>query len=123
MTHRVPYIARNWPLAVLVPVTLGYLTGDFRLAIVCAYLLSSAVSIFLYRSDKISAQREQWRIPERYLHIWAFLCGWPGAIIGQKTFHHKTCKISFRLVFYISVIANIIAISFLIYYFTEYNLH
>jgi uncharacterized membrane protein YsdA (DUF1294 family) len=33
------------------------------------------------------------------LHALAPLGGWPGALLAQRLFHHKTLKMSFQLVF------------------------
>jgi len=40
------------------------------------------------------------------LHIFALAGGWPGALVAQKLFHHKTKKLSFRIVFWITVALN-----------------
>ena len=37
----------------------------------------------------------------------AFLGGWPGAFLAQRQFRHKTQKVSFRIVFWITVILHI----------------
>ena len=44
---------------------------------------------------------------ERTLHLMAFLGGWPGALIGQRQFRHKTQKVSFRIVFWILVVLHV----------------
>ena len=36
-----------------------------------------------------------------------FVGGWPGAIVAQQLFRHKTAKRSFRIRFWLSVAANI----------------
>ena len=43
----------------------------------------------------------------RRLHLFAFVGGWPGAWLGQRIFHHKTEKLSFRLVFWLIVAAHL----------------
>ncbi|KTT07919.1 cold-shock protein [Pseudomonas oryzihabitans] len=64
------------------------------------YLLASVVTFFLYRHDKQRARDKGWRVPERVLHLGELLGGWPGALIAQQRFRHKTVKLSFRLVFF-----------------------
>ncbi|MEH3023916.1 MAG: DUF1294 domain-containing protein [Pseudomonas oryzihabitans] len=64
------------------------------------YLLASVVTFFLYRHDKQRARDRGWRVPERMLHLGELLGGWPGALIAQQRFRHKTVKLSFRLVFF-----------------------
>lgn len=43
------------------------------------YLIVSAPTFFLYRSDKLAAQKERQRVPERMLHLLELVGGWPGA--------------------------------------------
>jgi uncharacterized membrane protein YsdA (DUF1294 family) len=64
-------------------------------------------TMVVYGVDKRRANLEGQRIPERTLHILSLLGGWPGAILGQKFFRHKTVKKSFRLVFWLTVIGNV----------------
>lgn len=47
-----------------------------------------------------------WRVPENTLHLLALLGGWPGALYAQQTLRHKTQKTSFRIVFWMTVLAN-----------------
>lgn len=76
---------------------------------VAVYLVMSALSYLMYRSDKIAARREGRRTPEANLHLVDLLGGWPGALIAQQRFRHKTIKQSFQLVFWATVIINLAA--------------
>jgi len=71
-----------------------------------SYLLTSAFTLIVYALDKSAAQKNQWRTPEKTLHILALVGGWPGALIAQKWFRHKSSKSSFQFVFWITVIVN-----------------
>jgi len=64
------------------------------------YLLASVVTYLLYKHDKQRARDKGWRVPERLLHLGELLGGWPGALIAQQRFRHKTVKLRFRLVFF-----------------------
>jgi len=64
------------------------------------YALASLVTFLLYRHDKQRARDKGWRVPERVLHLGELLGGWPGALIAQQRFRHKTVKLRFRLVFF-----------------------
>ncbi|MNM87212.1 hypothetical protein D3C81_993870 [compost metagenome] len=44
----------------------------------------------------------------------ALLGGWPGALLAQGLFHHKTSKRSFQRVFWATVVINILGIIALI---------
>lgn len=72
-----------------------------------AYFLFSLISFLAYMKDKHAAQRDAWRTPESTLHLLDFIGGWPGGIIAQRVFHHKTVKQSFQFGFWLSVAANI----------------
>jgi uncharacterized membrane protein YsdA (DUF1294 family)/cold shock CspA family protein len=53
-----------------------------------------SMALFLvYGLDKWAARKGQSRVAERTLHLLA--CGWPGALLGQQLFRHKTAKPSF----------------------------
>ncbi|MCY1358785.1 hypothetical protein D9M69_453280 [compost metagenome] len=71
-----------------------------------AYPLLSVVSFALYWQDKHRAQTRSWRTPEKTLHVIELLGGWPGALIAQQVFRHKTRKLSFQLVFWVIVVAH-----------------
>lgn len=76
-----------------------------------AYLITvgimSMVTFITYWLDKRKAKREGWRIPERTLHTLALFGGWPGALLGQNMFRHKTQKGSFRVVFWLVLLLHI----------------
>lgn len=65
-----------------------------------AYPLASLLAFALYWQDKRSAARGDWRTPEVRLHLFELLGGWPGALVAQQAFRHKTRKLSFQLVFW-----------------------
>ena len=55
----------------------------------------------LYGYDKNAAQNSRLRVPERVLHGVELFGGTPGAFIAQRVFHHKTRKVSYRIVFWL----------------------
>ena len=52
-------------------------------------------------------------MPENTLHLLALLGGWPGALVAQAQFRHKTRKVSFRAVFWLTVAVNLAALGWL----------
>ncbi|WP_339665963.1 DUF1294 domain-containing protein [uncultured Pseudomonas sp.] len=70
------------------------------------YLLVSIASFVQYAIDKRSAEIGRWRTPENTLHITELLGGWPGALIAQQVFRHKTRKASFQAVFWLIVLVH-----------------
>jgi len=71
------------------------------------YLILSLFTYLIYAKDKKAAQNNQWRTPEKNLHLYAVLGGWPGAIIAQQTLRHKSQKRNFRVVFFMTLLINI----------------
>lgn len=77
------------------------------------YAVTSLATFTAYCVDKNAAERKQWRIPEKTLHVMALLCGWPGAYAAQRMIRHKTIKEPFQSVFVATVFLNIA--SFVLY--------
>jgi uncharacterized membrane protein YsdA (DUF1294 family) len=71
-----------------------------------AYGVVSAVAILLYWSDKRKARADAWRTPENILHAVELAGGWPGALLAQQVFRHKTRKVSFQVVFWFIVLLH-----------------
>ena len=63
-------------------------------------MVVSLVAMGFYAWDKRKARRQEWRIPEATLQLWALAGGWPGALLAQRLFRHKTSKFSFQAVFW-----------------------
>ncbi|MEP6503137.1 MAG: DUF1294 domain-containing protein [Betaproteobacteria bacterium] len=71
------------------------------------YLGASALCFVLYAVDKQAAVAGRDRISESTLLSLGFVGGWPGAIVAQQLFRHKTSKLAFRVRFWLSVVANV----------------
>lgn len=67
--------------------------------ILTLYGVASLLTFALYWHDKRRARVAGWRVPENLLHLGELLGGWPGALLAQQKFRHKTRKQSFQLVF------------------------
>lgn len=74
---------------------------------------ASGLAYLAYRLDKSAAQDDRRRTPEATLHLLGLAGGWPGALIAQQQFRHKTAKRSFQLAFWITVALNIAALAWL----------
>ncbi|WP_460419370.1 DUF1294 domain-containing protein [Pseudomonas sp. microsymbiont 2] len=68
------------------------------------YPSMSLISLLLYWQDKQQARTQAWRTPEKVLHASELLGGWPGALLAQQLFRHKTRKLSYQMVFW-SIVA------------------
>ncbi|MCG8291532.1 MULTISPECIES: DUF1294 domain-containing protein [Pseudomonas] len=64
------------------------------------YPVVSLISLLLYWQDKQQARTQAWRTPEKVLHASELLGGWPGALLAQQLFRHKTRKVSYQAVFW-----------------------
>ncbi len=71
--------------------------------VLAVHAVVSAVTFAVYAFDKHRAGTAGRRIPERTLHVLALFGGWPGAFLGQQILRHKTRKLPFQIVYWITV--------------------
>jgi uncharacterized membrane protein YsdA (DUF1294 family)/cold shock CspA family protein len=76
------------------------------LGILLFYLAVSTITFTLYAKDKSAAQTGRWRTPESTLHLFSLAGGWPGAAIAQSQLRHKSKKVSFKVIYCCTVLAN-----------------
>ena len=79
-----------------------------------AYLIASIATYLVYWLDKSAARADRRRVPESTLHLLALVGGWPGALVAQQQYRHKTRKREFRVIFWITVLANVAGFVYLI---------
>ena len=80
------------------------------------YLLAvNILTYIVYGIDKWKACRKRWRIPEATLLWLAVLGGSLVALVAMHLFHHKTLHKKFRYGVPAILIAQIVAVSFLIF--------
>lgn len=94
-------------LAFFLLVAIFTLFGKVPVAVSLAYLAASLVSYVLYCLDKAAAEKEARRTPEATLHFVDLLFGWPGGLVAQQQFRHKTAKDSFQRIFWLTVLLNL----------------
>jgi uncharacterized membrane protein YsdA (DUF1294 family)/cold shock CspA family protein len=73
------------------------------------YAVASIACFSGYGLDKAAASQKQWRVSETILLLIGLVGGWPGAILAQEVFRHKTQKKTFRTLFWMSVAINMAA--------------
>lgn len=83
--------------------------------LLAGYGLLSGGAFLAYRADKSAAEQGKWRTPESTLHTIDLLGGWPGALVARRLFRHKTTKQPFRTIFWVTVIANCVALAWFVY--------
>jgi uncharacterized membrane protein YsdA (DUF1294 family) len=84
------------------------------------FLLVSVLTLVIYGMDKMAARKAWRRVPESTLLVFGFVGGWPGAMVGQQVFRHKTQKQPFKTYFIISVILSILA-TLAVYQFSSHS--
>ena len=78
------------------------------------YAGMSLLALALYGIDKSAAKVDRRRIPENTLHLVALLGGWPGALLAQRLFRHKSRKPAFQVVFWVTVVLNLAGLAWLL---------
>ncbi|NLQ18414.1 DUF1294 domain-containing protein [Marinomonas sp. M1K-6] len=81
------------------------------LVLLSFYGLLSLVIFCFYGVDKFAAIRGKQRIRESTLHILSLVGGWPGAMLGQAVFRHKTKKLRFLVVFWLTIMVNLVCLA------------
>lgn len=64
------------------------------------YIGISLITSALFFLDKRFAESRSRRIPEKWLHCFELLGGWPGALVSSEIFKHKRQKQSYMFVLY-----------------------
>lgn len=77
--------------------------------------VASGASFLAYGFDKRRAVGGGRRVRERTLHLLAFSGGWPGALLAQRHFRHKTKKTPFLIAFWGVVGLHLAAVGAMIY--------
>ena len=85
---------------------IAFAVGRIHGAVFGIYAAASLAAFAAYGADKAAAIHKKRRIPENALHLLALAGGWPGAIAARNLFRHKTSKMPFRAVFWLTVILN-----------------
>jgi uncharacterized membrane protein YsdA (DUF1294 family) len=78
------------------------------------YAVASVVAYVAYARDKAAAQAGSRRTPEATLHLVGIVGGWPGALLAQRRFRHKTRKTSFRVIFWVTVVVNVAVLAWVL---------
>lgn len=76
-------------------------------------IAGSLISFVLYGVDKSKAKRGAWRIPEKVLLLWGFLCGSVGALAAMQMFRHKTKHYYFYFINLLGLAWQVAAVYFL----------
>jgi uncharacterized membrane protein YsdA (DUF1294 family)/cold shock CspA family protein len=102
------------PRVVAIPAFIGIYTfviwrWAFSPSVLLVYVGLSFLAFLAYAFDKSAALSGRRRTPEQTLHLISLAGGWPGALVAQQLFRHKTIKQSFVHAFWFTVLVNISA--------------
>lgn len=108
-----------WVRRTLVVVSLSALawliiTSQQSVLITKVYAVIASLAFIAYAIDKAAAKSDRWRIPESTLHVLGLLGGWPGAMLAQTLLRHKSVKREFRLIFWVTVVVNLLVLGWLL---------
>ncbi|WP_444677963.1 DUF1294 domain-containing protein [Halomonas sp. E19] len=78
-------------------------------------MLLSMITFAMYGIDKAAAGKGRRRTPEATLLFAGLIGGWPGALIAQRLFRHKTRKQPFQAIFWCGVVVNCVVAGWLVY--------
>jgi len=101
-------------IVILLALVLGWLVGKIPVVVALAYSVMSVAAIMLYGIDKSAARNDRQRTPENTLHLVGLIAGWPGALIAQDLFRHKSRKTQFQAVFWTTVVLNCAGLAWLL---------
>lgn len=112
-------LIRLFPASIfLMILILAYVPGLIPRELFLGYLGVSLFTYLAYATDKHSSQRGGKRTQESSLHLLSTIGGWPGAAFAQQLLRHKTKKLSFRVVYWFTVIGNV---GIFAWYLSPYN--
>lgn len=75
-------------------------------------IIINIVSILVFAIDKVQAQNQKWRVPEKVLHLLEILGGVFGIIVTMYIIHHKSSKWQYYIITYIVLIAWILSLQY-----------
>ncbi len=105
------------PYLVLAAFALMYLAATVLVQlpplVAAVYGVMSITCFAVYAIDKRAARAKAWRTPEKTLWLLGLLCGWPGALLAQQWLRHKTAKRPFQVVFWITVVVNMMGFAWM----------
>ena len=116
----VAWLFALWLAAAAVMLVLVFFTATFDLhwttiAYLGSTVLFSLLAFCAMGLDKRRAGTGKRRISEATLHTFELLGGWPGSLLGQRTFRHKTSKLTYKAVFWGIVGVHLLLLGWMVY--------
>ena len=82
--------------------------------IILYLIVINVVAFLAFGLDKLKAKADAWRIPEKTLLGLAIIGGSVGAILGMRTFRHKTRHKQFSVGLPVSLVLQIVLVVLLL---------
>ncbi|MCP4159239.1 MAG: DUF1294 domain-containing protein [Deltaproteobacteria bacterium] len=92
----------------LSPFVASFVKRDISYSFLIIYFVMSLACYAFYYVDKKRAIDEKFRVSEFKLHTIEFFGGWPGGLIAQQRFRHKTQKKPYLYKFWAIVVLHIL---------------
>lgn len=73
-------------------------------------VIASLLCFVAYGWDKLQASHGKRRVPESTLHRLELIGGWPGALLAQRCFRHKTRKSKYQLSFRMAIAIHVMSL-------------
>ncbi|MEQ4537964.1 MAG: DUF1294 domain-containing protein [Billgrantia sp.] len=89
--------------------------GHMPMQLLAAYALLSVITFAMYGIDKAAAGKGRRRTPEATLLFAGLIGGWPGALVAQRLFRHKTRKQPFQAIFWCGLVVNCGVLGWVLY--------
>jgi uncharacterized membrane protein YsdA (DUF1294 family)/cold shock CspA family protein len=102
--------ATIFAVAFVAAVTALAAVGKLHWVVPLVYVVASLLTVCAYAFDKSAAMNRRWRTSEETLHMLSLAGGWPGALIAQRLFFHKSKKVSFQTMFWFIVVLHLAAV-------------
>ena len=96
-----------WAITGMLSVIALAVLGRLSWWVPLVYFSASTILFIVYAFDKSAAMNRRWRVVEDRLHLFALLGGWPGALVAQAMFHHKSKKAGFLAALFLIAIFNV----------------
>lgn len=106
-------LAKTFSTLFLLGLVVLYIEQRIALWLFASFVALSIFTFFLYGIDKYNAIKQKRRISENTLQLWSLLGGWPGALMAQQVFRHKTKKRPFIIVLWLGIFTNIAVFGYL----------
>jgi uncharacterized membrane protein YsdA (DUF1294 family)/cold shock CspA family protein len=110
---RISPLPLAWTLLFIAILVGRVMAGNLPVIVSIVYLAASLFTFLIYWSDKSAAEAGRRRTPEKRLHVFGLMGGWPGAVLAQQVLRHKSSKRAFQIPFWMTVMLNCSALIWL----------